>query len=147
MKRLLNVTVALLFLFSLAFTLQIRGQRDRDPQPDKELTKLFEACVTPDRPKPEVEVTRKLGLCGKAINLPKPPYPEEAKAQNVSGRVRIEIVIDEEGRVIWAKPIEGHLLLLEASVRAACNSRYSPERISGRAVKVGSEISYNFVVQ
>ena len=103
-------------------------------------------CTTSDRPKPEVQVGKNLAgqLCGKAISLPKPPYPDEAKKQKISGTVRIEIVIDEKGDVIWAKAIEGHPLLREASLKAACMSRHSPYQISGQGVKASGVISYNF---
>jgi protein TonB len=86
-----------------------------------------------------------LGLCGKAISLPKPDYPPEAKAQKISGAVHISVVVDEEGNVIWAKGIEGAPLLQEAALRAACQSRFSPEKISGRPIKVNRVISYNFL--
>jgi TonB family protein len=74
-------------------------------------------------------------------------YPEEAKVQKISGLVKVEFVMDEEGRVIWAQAIEGHALLREASLKAACQSLHSPFKISGRAVKAGGQISYNFVNQ
>jgi len=113
-------------------------------RPDDARSKKVKECNTPDRLKPEVKTRMDIGLCGKAINLPKPAYPEKAKKEKVFGVVRIEIVIDEEGDPIWAKAIEGHPLLQEASLNAACQSRYSPHKISGEAVKVNTVISYNF---
>ena len=115
----------------------------------EERAKIIEECSSPDRAKPEVEIgmERNALLCGKAISLPKPPYPEEAKAQKISGTVSINVVIDEKGRVIWAKPVDGHPLLQNAALKAACRSQYSPLKISGRAVKAGGVISYNFVSQ
>jgi TonB family C-terminal domain len=86
-------------------------------------------------------------LCGKAISLPKPPYPQEAKAAKASGPVTVQVVIDEEGRMIWAKPIDGDPLLQEGSVKAACRARVMPVKISGRAVKADGAIVYNFVAQ
>lgn len=111
----------------------------------EERSRKIKECVTSDRPKPEVEKEMKIGLCGKAISLPIPTYPPEAKAQKISGPVRIRVVVDEDGNVIWAKGIEGHPLLQEASIRAACQSLFSPEKISGRPIKVSREISYNFL--
>ena len=84
-------------------------------------------------------------LCGKAISLPKPAYPEEAKKQKISGVVQIEIVTDEQGNVIWAKAIEGHPLLRANSLKAACQSRHSPYQISGQPVKASGVITYNFL--
>jgi hypothetical protein len=39
----------------------------------------------------------------------------------------------------------GEKLLQSASVKAACQARYSPIEVSGRAVKAKTVITYNFV--
>ena len=39
-------------------------------------------------------------LNGKAINLPKPPYPPAARVVRASGLVSVKVLIDEEGRVM-----------------------------------------------
>jgi len=121
---------------------QTGSQKDREEQNKK----IAEECEEPGREKPATELKSKMSLlCGKAISLPKPQFPEDAKAAKASGTVAIEIVIDEEGRVVWAKAAEGHELLRPASVRAACRARFSPMKISGRAVKASGFITYNFV--
>ena len=166
MRRLIFTSITLLILFSLTIENQINAQHRRgrtltqagnvtttgqeiDRGTPEERVKLVEECSTPDRAKPEVELELKGKplLCGKAISLPKPDYPPDAKAQNISGRVIVNIVIDEKGRVIWAQAVEGHHLLRQASVKAACQSIHSPTKISGRLVKAASLISYNFVNQ
>jgi TonB family protein len=83
-------------------------------------------------------------LRGKAISIPKPRYPAEVKDAKVSGVVQVDVVIDEMGRVTWAQAATGHPLLQGVSRRAACRARYSPTRISGRPVKTGTSITYNF---
>jgi outer membrane biosynthesis protein TonB len=113
----------------------------------EEADRIAEQCSLPNRAKPEVEVKGNAMLCGKAISLPKPPYHPEAKAAKASGSVTVQVVIDEEGRMIWAKAIDGHPLLQEVSVKAACRARAMPVKISGRAVKADGAISYNFVAQ
>ena len=42
-------------------------------------------------------------LNGKAIKLPKPAYPAEAKAARAGGTVRIKVTIDEDGNVTSAE--------------------------------------------
>jgi len=123
------------------------SEQGRSSPAVEENEKIEEQCSLPDRPKPEVEVKANAMLCGKAINLPKPPYPEDAKAAKASGPVTVQVVIDEEGRMIWAKAIDGHPLLREVSVKAACRARVMPVTISGRAVKADGAITYNFVAQ
>ena len=44
-------------------------------------------------------------LNGKAVNLPKPEYSAEAKAANLEGTVKINVLIDEQGNVISAEPV------------------------------------------
>ena len=120
--------------------------RSADLGTPEEQAKIIEACSVGRGPRPEVEGMKTYSLlCGKAISLPKPIYPAEAKAEKISGPVSVLVVIDEKGRVIWAEAVKGHALLKEASVNAACRARYSPLKISGRAVKAMGFITYNFV--
>jgi TonB family protein len=109
-----------------------------------ERDKIIEECERPDRLKPEGEIIVVSPLCGKAISLPKPRYPKEVKDAKISGVVQVDVVIDEMGRVTWAQAATGHPLLQGVSRRAACRARYSPTRISGRPVKTGTSITYNF---
>ena len=105
-------------------------------------------------------------LNGKAISLPKPAYPEEAKAAKLSGTVQIKVIIDEEGNVESAEPSDEVIRyskskadgsteevelppadpsLVEAARSAALLARFSPTRLSGVPVKVSGVITYNFV--
>lgn len=82
-------------------------------------------------------------LNGKAINLVKPTYPAAGRA---SGRVEVQIVIDETGKVIWARAISGHPDLRQAAEDAAWRSTFSPLKLSGQPVTVGGVLVYNFVL-
>lgn len=84
-------------------------------------------------------------LNGKAISLPKPPYPAIARSARASGMVVVQVTIDESGKVISARAISGHPLLQAAAVQAAYGARFSPTQLSGQPVKVTGTISYNFV--
>ena len=44
-------------------------------------------------------------LNGKAVSLPKPEYPESARAAKIEGIVSVKVLIDEEGNVISAEPV------------------------------------------
>jgi protein TonB len=61
--------------------------------------------------------------------------------------VVVQVVIDENGRVISAQAVSGHPLLQAVSVAAARNARFSPTKLSGQPVKVTGVITYNFVAQ
>jgi periplasmic protein TonB len=85
-------------------------------------------------------------LNSKAIVLPKPPYPITAKSIRLQGTVAIQVLIDEAGKVVSAKVVSGHPLLIGESQRAAMQARFSPTTINGKAVKVSGVIMYNFVL-
>ncbi|HJX89748.1 MAG TPA: energy transducer TonB [Pyrinomonadaceae bacterium] len=85
-------------------------------------------------------------LNSRAISLPKPPYPQMAKQIRVQGIVTVQVLIDEVGRVLSAKAMSGHPLLVPDSQRAALQARFSPTTINGQPVKVSGVITYNFVL-
>jgi len=160
MSRLFYQSFVLLLLFSFTMAEQSDAQtrRRRSRQSPvinqqqgtaDERAELDDKCSTPGRPKPEVEfgLNGSPVLCGRAISFAEAVLSTRSKAQKVSGVVRVNIVIDETGKVVWAEAVEGHPLLRSASVRAACLSRHSPIKISGRPVKAASVITYNFVSQ
>lgn len=86
-------------------------------------------------------------LNGKAITLPKPDYPAEARDAGAAGTVVVQVTIDEAGMVIDAKAVSGHPLLRQAATNAALQSRFSPTLLMGEPVKVTGVITYNFVRQ
>jgi TonB family protein len=102
----------------------------------------------------------------KAISLPHPEYPEEARSAGREGTVAVDVVIDESGSVVSAvaqsillksksddpavtgegpeDPID--TLLCEAAEKAALEARFSPTFLSGVPVKISGSIVYNFVL-
>jgi TonB family protein len=84
-------------------------------------------------------------LNGKAIILPKPTYPKEARAAGAHGAVSVQVLIGEDGKVISAAAVSGDPLLREAAVEAAKGAVFSPTKLSGVPVKVSGIITYNFV--
>jgi protein TonB len=85
-------------------------------------------------------------LNSKAIDLPRPAYPPLAKQIHVQGTVAVEVLIDESGKVISAKAVSGHPLLVAEAVKAAMRARFSPTIISDTPIKVQGVITYNFVM-
>jgi TonB family protein len=86
-------------------------------------------------------------LNGKAITLPRPDYPAEARAAKAAGTVVVQVTIDEYGNVITARAVSGHPLLHQVSANAALLSKFAPTFLMGEAVKVTGVITYNFVAQ
>jgi TonB family protein len=69
-----------------------------------------------------------------------------AKLARVQGKVVVQVLIDENGKVISAKAVDGPPLLINESQRAALQAKFSPTKINGQAVKVSGVITYNFVL-
>jgi TonB family protein len=76
-----------------------------------------------------------------------PPYPELAKRARASGPVTVQILLDEQGRVVSARATNGHPLLRAAAEQAAYQTRFSPTLLSNQPVKVSGIITFNFVLQ
>ncbi|HVZ17948.1 MAG TPA: energy transducer TonB [Terriglobales bacterium] len=55
-----------------------------------------------------------------------PTYPELAKRMNVSGTVKLQVVVAPNGTVKSAKVIGGHPLLVDPAVDAVKKWRYEP---------------------
>lgn len=85
-------------------------------------------------------------LNGRATSLPKPTYPPNARTLRAFGVVTVEVLLDEQGKVISAKAVDGHPSLRQAAVAAAREARFSPTTISGKPVQVTGVISYNFIL-
>jgi len=83
-------------------------------------------------------------LNGKALDMPKPIYPEMARRARVMGVVVVEVVIDVSGKVIGARAVSGHEFLRDAAERAARQARFTPALLSGQPVRVTGVINYNF---
>jgi hypothetical protein len=82
---------------------------------ERRLYDSIEAGAVKGSPSPDAEqgpLAKLSGgiLNGKALSLPKPVYPREAEAAGASGEVKVKIVFDESGNVIWAKAVSGHKL-------------------------------------
>jgi TonB family protein len=72
-----------------------------------------------------------------------PAYPPAASALAQGGDARIEVTVRGDGTVVEAKPIEGSLLLYDASIKAAKQWHFQP---SGRGRKVILTFSFRPLV-
>jgi len=112
------------------------------------LVRVEENPPAPTPVKPPTTLKVSLGvMMAKAINLPSPPYPPIAKQLRLQGPVTIQILVDEEGRVLTAQPVSGNPTLTGAAKEAALRARFTPTKLSGVPVKVQGLITYNFVLQ
>ena len=87
---------------------------------------------------------RNASLNGKAIELPKPVYPETARRAGIRGTVKVSVTVDERGHVSDAEAIEGPKELREAAVEAARRARFEPTRVHGAPIKIDGVLTYEF---
>lgn len=83
-------------------------------------------------------------LNGNAIVLPSPAYPDAARRMRIEGTVEVEVVIDENGKVLTAKAVTGPVALRDSAAQAALRARFTPSKLSGQPVQVSGRIVYNF---
>jgi TonB family protein len=95
-------------------------------------------------PPPGVVEKKGILIRGQILTRVQPAYPPAAKLARISGEVKVEAVIDEEGKVIYARATSGHPLLRDSAEVAARQWRFSPTTIDGKAVKVLSAIVLRF---
>lgn len=116
-------------------------QKERDKVTD--LWKQFDFFQSPtDALQPQSVIN------GKALSLPLPVYPDQAKASRVTGSIVVKVTIDESGKVQSASDMcGGHPYLRQAAEQAALKARFSPTRLNGQFVKVEGVITYVFVAR
>ena len=110
--------------------------------------------ILPDDPPPSstpapeppkiLKVSRVLN--SQALQLPPPIYPPIARQTRTQGTVIVQVLIDEEGKVISAKATSGHPFLVPEAQKAAFRARFSPTVLGDQKVKVQGVITYNFLL-
>ncbi len=83
-------------------------------------------------------------LNSKAIQLPAPKYPAEARRVHEFGEVQVKVLVDETGKVISAEAVFGPESLRQAAVDAAKLARFAPTVVDGITVKVSGILTYDF---
>lgn len=86
-------------------------------------------------------------LNDRAVNLRTPSYPPIARETRASGRVQVQVLLDENGNVNSAKAVSGNPLLRSSAENAARNSKFNPVRVAGKTVRATGFVVYNFVGQ
>ena len=70
-----------------------------------------------------------------------------AKQIHLQGPVNVQILVDEQGKVVSAQIVSGNPMLTPAAKEAAMRARFTPTILNGQPVKIQGVIIYNFVLQ
>lgn len=82
---------------------------------------------------------------GCPVNLVIPYYSTQAKQFRLFGQIKVEVIADEKGKVIFAQSFDNKPFLSQAARTAACRSLFRPLIYDGEAVKFKRTIVYNFL--
>jgi len=119
----------------IGLTITLKNPKVVEPAPE----------IDPATGRPKPKFVQGGVLNGKAISLPKPQYPAAARVKGDGGAVSVQVMIDEKGNVIRARPMSGAPTLQIASRDAACGAKFSPTLLAGNPVKVSGVVTYNFI--
>ena len=81
------------------------------------------------------------------LEIVRPQYPPLARRLGVQGTVRMSLLVDETGKVIETRLLEGvkrKVGINEAALAAAAKARFSPATKEGTRVKMWYEIVSRF---
>jgi protein TonB len=81
---------------------------------------------------------------GQLLNLVEPVYPAEAVQQKIEGTVKLHAVIGADGAIESLAQVSGPQVLVNASMSAVHNWKYSPTRMNGQAIETQEDISFVF---
>lgn len=135
-------SVICLFLFSAS-----HAQDDPFKMPPKVFPVLKEnvASTSSDEIFTVGKVTGNIGNA-KALYLPTPFYPGEAKRDSADGKIYVQVTIDEKGNVASARSNDGHFALRKISEETALVSKFRAATIDGQPAKSEGWLIYNFEI-
>jgi protein TonB len=94
-------------------------------------------------PQPAFKVSQ--GLSGGTIERRvNPIYPRKALERRLEGRVLLQAVVTEDGRVRVLKVVNGDPLLARAAMEAVAQWRYRPYRLNGKPIQKPTDITLVF---
>jgi TonB family protein len=76
-----------------------------------------------------------------------PIYPPQAKIFRASGIVRVEILIDESGKVLSVEKVSGPAVLQPSAIEAVKKWEFKPFMKNGKPVKAKGFVNFNFNLQ
>jgi len=81
---------------------------------------------------------------GQLIHKVDPVYPSQARAEQLSGTVALDVTVAEDGSVRSVKRISGNPVLASAASEAIRKWRYTPFLLNGKPLEVKKQISVIF---
>jgi TonB family protein len=83
---------------------------------------------------------------GNLLDAVEPVYPDDAKAQHIAGKVMVKVLINKEGKVEEASPLDGDPLLSAATVAAVKQWKFRPYIFNSEPVIVQTTVTAVFAL-
>jgi protein TonB len=100
------------------------------------------------KPRPETTARHKISSPAKVRKSKPPEYPESVRPLNIQGRVSLELVVDETGKVVYVALVKGlHPELDRVAMEAAWKLTFEPALQEGVAVKATIPYRFAFVLR
>lgn len=115
------------------------------PAPVKESPKVNESPLKPEVKK-DVSPLDVGPLIAYATKQPPPVYPSAARSIRVSGVVRVDLTVDENGEVADVQKSSGPALLQAAAKDAIRKWKFRPFVRDGQPVRAVGFVSFNFAL-
>jgi protein TonB len=101
----------------------------------------------PPPPKPVARLPRSsVMMQGYLVHRVEPIYPPLARAARIQGQVRLQAIINRDGRIENLQALSGHPMLVQAALDAVRQWRYRPYILNGDPVEVETQVTVNFVL-
>ncbi len=139
---LLNFTLILLITFLASHSLKAQIKETVLNQIIIELQEQEKKAVECQQNKPKIS-----HFCYESCptNLVKPYYSKEAARLGILGQVKMEIIVNEIGNIIYARSLDNKPYLSQSARRAALRSTFYPKRdCDNKPIKFRGTIIYNF---
>lgn len=122
-----------------------RIENPEKPSPVVPKENKIEVPVTAQTETPENASPIAVGsLVGYATEKSNPIYPPVARNMRMTGVVKIELVIDEYGKIVEVQNTSGPPMLQRAAVDAVKKWKFKPITRDGQATKASGFVSFNF---
>lgn len=100
------------------------------------------------KPKPKTEALHKISRTPKIKKAKAPDYPEEVRPLNIQGRVFLELVVDENGKVVYVGLKKGlHPELDKVAIDAAWELEFEPALQDGKPIRATIPYKFTFVLR
>lgn len=150
-RQTLWALVAVIALLGVSLGYLINNYRSTEKAPSAPIAAVSNAPVAIQPEQPEITrndsplISGELG--GMEVDVPEPEYPAKARAEGVSGIVKVRVQVNKKGKVILARSSAGDWRLRAAAVKAAQKATFSPEKLALHERVTSGTITYNFVAQ